>query len=83
MGRRRRKKVIKIYKPKIPKVFTCPICGSKALNIEINRKKGIAIAKCGVCGLTWETNIKPYEEKIDIYHRLFDEVVEGGRSGSG
>ena len=81
MGRRRKKKVIKIYKPKIPKVFTCPICGSRSLNIEIDRKHSIATAKCGICGLEWSTNVKQYEEKIDIYHKLFDEVIEGGKSG--
>jgi len=76
LGRRRRKKVIKIYKPKIPKVFVCPICGNTSLDIRIDRKKGVGYAKCAICGLEWETNVKPYEEKIDIYHRLFDEVIE-------
>jgi len=83
VGRRRKKKVIKIYKPKIPKVFICPVCGSQSLNIEIDRKHGVAIAKCGICGLEWSTIVKQYEEKIDIYHRLFDEVIEGEKSGEG
>jgi len=81
LGRRRRKKIIKIYKPKIPKVFTCPVCGSVALNITIDKKSRVASVVCGVCGLKWNTNVKPFEDKIDIYHRLFDEVIEGGRSG--
>jgi len=76
VGRRRRKKVIKVYKPKIPKIFTCPICGSKSLNITIDRKISEAYAKCANCGLNWRTNVKSYEEKIDVYHRLFDEYID-------
>ncbi len=78
MGRRRRKKVVKIYKPKIPKIFTCPICGATALNITIDKKSRKAVAKCAECGLLWETEVKEYEEKIDIYHRLFDEYIDAG-----
>ncbi len=76
MGRRRRKKIVKIYRPKIPKIFTCPVCGSKSLNIIVDKKKMTAKARCPNCGLEWETNIKSYEEKIDIYHRLFDEYID-------
>ncbi len=78
MGRRRRKKIIKPYKPKIPKVFTCPVCGATALNITIDKKKKEAIAKCASCDLEWVTKVKEYEEKIDVYHRLFDEYINAG-----
>ena len=76
MGRRSRKKVVKVYKPKILKIFTCPVCGSKSLNILIDKKNLKARARCPTCGLDWETNVKSYEEKIDIYHRLFDEYID-------
>jgi len=76
VGRRRRKKIVKVYKPKIPKIFTCPVCGSKSLNITINRKDGNAYVKCANCKLEWSTNVKSYEETIDIYHKLFDEYID-------
>jgi len=78
MGRRRRKKIIKPYKPKIPKVFTCPVCGSTALNIIIDKKSKEAKAICVACGLEWKTHVKEHEEKIDVYHRLFDEYIDTG-----
>lgn len=76
MGRRRRKKIVKIYKPKIPEIFTCPACGSKSLNITIDKKGSFAYVKCANCDLKWETNVKSYEEKIDVYHRMFDEYID-------
>lgn len=77
MGRRRKKKVIKIVKPKIPEVFTCPICGSKSLTVKVDKKKQKGKVVCGSCGVTWETDIQGYEEKIDLYHMFFDKFSEG------
>lgn len=77
VGRRRKKKIIKIPKPKIPNVFICPICGSKSLTVKIDKKHKKAVVQCGSCGTTWETEIRGYEEKIDIYHKFFDEFSEG------
>lgn len=77
VGRRRKKKVIKIYKPKIPTVFICPICGNKSLNIKIQRKKKMGAVFCGSCNVKWEANLQGFEEKIDIYHKFFDAFSEG------
>jgi transcription elongation factor Elf1 len=77
MGRRRKKKVIKIYKPKIPEVFTCPVCGSKSLNVKIDRKKNVGHVICGSCNVTWETTLQGYEEKVDVFHMFFDAFSEG------
>lgn len=77
MGRRRRKKVIKIIKPKIPDVFTCPICGSKSLNITIEKKEKIGRVICGSCKVSWSTELSGFEERIDVYHKFFDAFSEG------
>jgi len=77
MGRRRRKKVIKIVKPKIPDVFTCPICGAKSLNVTIKKKEKIGVVICGSCGVNWSTELSGFEERIDIYHKFFDAFSEG------
>ena len=77
MGRRRRKKVIKIVKPKIPDVFTCPICGSKSLNVTIEKKEKIGRVICGSCGVSWSTELSGFEERIDVYHKFFDAFSEG------
>ncbi len=77
MGRRRKKKVIKIVKPKIPEVFVCPICGSKSLTVKIDRKKLKGKVMCASCNVSWETDIQGYEEKIDLYHMFFDKFSEG------
>jgi len=77
MGRRRRKKIVKIIKPKIPDVFICPNCGLKSLNIKIEKKKKYATVFCGSCRIEWEMELAGYEEKIDIYHMFFDAFSEG------
>lgn len=50
MGRRRRK-VIRIPKKRLPKFFDCPECGkTKCITIRISPTKMTVTAKCGECG---------------------------------
>ena len=55
MGRRRRK-IIKITKKRLPNVFLCPKCGSEMIDLEFDRIKvgesfiWKAYRKCPVCG---------------------------------
>lgn len=76
MGGRRRKK-IKIVKPKpkLPKTFECPRCGRIAISIDI--KNGTAKIKCGSCGLYTELEVPQVFDEANAYGKFLDLYLEG------
>jgi transcription elongation factor Elf1 len=74
MGRRR-KKVVHIPKKRLPKFFSCPVCGKETVRVEINREEnGQAIAQCSSCSLKEEFQIKQAQDTVDVYCMLTDRV---------
>ena len=71
MGRRRRR-VIKVVKKKLPSVFTCPQCGEEAIRVKLPQGAGAAIVQCGSCGLKQEFQAVPSNQVVDIYCMFTD-----------
>lgn len=70
MGRRRRK-VIRVTRRQLPKVFSCPKCGINAVHISA-KDKVQALVKCGSCGLEAEVPISPTDQSVDLYCKFTD-----------
>ncbi len=45
--------------------------------VSLSRGKTEATVTCGDCELAWTTDRKSYEEKVDVYSRFVDAVLQG------
>jgi transcription elongation factor Elf1 len=81
MGRRR-KKVVRIPKKRLPKFFSCPKCGKETVRVEIFREENRAVAGCSSCGLQEEFQIRPAQGEVDVYCMLTDRVYGSSRRTS-
>ncbi|MEM3640718.1 MAG: transcription elongation factor 1 family protein [Candidatus Bathyarchaeia archaeon] len=80
MGRRRRK-VVRVPKKRLPKFFSCPICGKETVRVEIFHDEGSAIVSCGSCGAKEKFQVKRALSEIDIYC-MFTDKIYGSLRGS-
>jgi len=71
LGRRRRR-IIKVVKKKLPKVFACPSCGEETVRVSVNRGSGHAVVQCVSCGLKEEFDSPPSMQPVDAYCRFTD-----------
>ncbi|MEM2896545.1 MAG: hypothetical protein QW265_01600 [Candidatus Bathyarchaeia archaeon] len=71
MGRRKRK-VVKVFKKKLPTVFICPNCGEEAVKVTLLKESGNALVQCGSCGIKDEFESQPYADMIDVYCKFTD-----------
>ncbi|MEM2962196.1 MAG: transcription elongation factor 1 family protein [Candidatus Bathyarchaeia archaeon] len=81
LGRRRRR-VVKIVRRRLPKVFDCPMCGENSIKISVNKGSGKALIQCGVCGLREELEASRHLEPIDVYCLFTDNFYSRVKSAS-
>ena len=71
MGRRRRR-VVRIVKKKLPTVFVCPRCGEEAVRVTIAKDTGHATVLCALCNLKDDFPAHPAAQAIDVYSYFTD-----------
>ena len=71
MGRRKRK-VVRLPKRSLPKIFLCPKCGEDAVKVTMDGKEVPAIVACGKCGLKAEIQVSLQDQPVDIYCKFTD-----------
>jgi len=81
VGRRRRRKEVKIIKRKLPKYFICPKCGGRSVEVRVNEPGTLARVQCSGCGLIGE-NIPVFksDQHVDVYCR-FNDLFYSGKIG--
>jgi len=77
---RRRRRVVKIVKKKLPTVFSCPSCGEESIKVALSRASHNATVQCAGCGLKEEIEASPADQVVDVYCRFTDRFYGGGVS---
>ncbi|MEM2842592.1 MAG: hypothetical protein QXZ53_01770 [Candidatus Bathyarchaeia archaeon] len=75
MGRRKRR-VVKVVKKKLPNVFECPKCGETSIKIVLSKGAGTATIRCGSCGLKESVEISSNFEVVDAYCKFVDDFYK-------
>jgi len=76
LGRRRRR-VVKIVKKKLPTVFVCPSCGEEA--VKISKEATRSIVHCGACGLKDVLEAVGSAQPVDVYCKFTDKFYATGK----
>jgi len=76
MGRRRRR-VVRVLRKQLPKVFSCPKCGIDAVYIT-SKSRLQALVKCGNCRFEVEVPVSPTDQPVDLYCKFTDKFYEEG-----
>jgi len=78
LGRRRRRKIVRVLRRRIPKIFVCPVCGKRAVTVSISKETGIAHIACGSCGVSGDVQVSEGMTSVDAYCTWYDEVISKG-----
>jgi len=79
MGRRRRR-VIRIVKKKLPTVFTCPICNEDAMKVTLPKAEGVATVVCAACGVKDQFDVLRGTQMVDVYCKFTDKFYAAGKT---
>lgn len=71
MGRRRRK-VVKFPRKRLPKFFLCPKCGKEAVRVTLFKAGQRVRVECGFCGLSDEFSFFATMAPVDAYCKFVD-----------
>ncbi len=77
---RRRRRVVKVVKKKLPSVFTCPRCSEEAVRVTMPRGDGLASVQCAACGLKDEFEAPSPIQMVDVYCKFTDKYYGRGES---
>jgi len=69
---RRRRRVVKIVKKKLPTVFSCPSCGEESIKVALSKASHHATVQCAGCGLKEEIEASPADQVVDVYCKFTD-----------
>jgi transcription elongation factor Elf1 len=71
MGRKR-KKVVKSVRRKLPSQYLCPNCGKNAISISLHKEENFSRIICANCSLREQFPTPPLIDPIDAYCLFVD-----------
>jgi transcription elongation factor Elf1 len=76
---RRRKKVVKVPRKGLPKIYSCPKCGEESVRVVISRQDHTALVTCGneKCGISANVTVSNVEQAVDAYCKFADMYHSG------
>lgn len=72
MGRKRQK-VVKIVKKKLPDQYLCPSCGMNTVGVIVHKEEGYARIICSTCSLKEQVPIPENTDPVDAYCIFVDQ----------
>ncbi|MEM3737506.1 MAG: hypothetical protein QXJ75_05435 [Candidatus Bathyarchaeia archaeon] len=72
VGRRRKRKVVKPVKRRLPNVFVCPKCGGQSIKVTMHKDTYTADITCSLCGIKNQIPVTPGSQEVDIYCKFTD-----------
>lgn len=73
MGRRRRR-IVKVVRKKLPTMFSCPTCGEESIRVGLPKGASKATVHCGSCGLNAEIQVAAGTQAVDVYCKWVDSL---------